>query len=47
MIKNLVFDIGGILLDDGKENLRNFLEISAEDIKKLYKIVIFEKNIYK
>lgn len=44
MIKNLVFDIGGILLDDGKENLRKFLEISAEDTKKLYKIVYGSKD---
>ena len=44
MIKNIVFDIGGVLLDDGKENLKKFLEVSEEDIKKLYKIVYGSKE---
>lgn len=44
MIKNLVFDIGGILLDDGKENLMKFLEVSEEYVKKIYKIVYGSKE---
>lgn len=44
MIKNLVFDIGGILLDDGKENLMKFLEVSEEYVKKIYIIVYGSKE---
>lgn len=44
MIKNLVFDIGGILLDDGKENLKKFLRISEENVKKLYKTIYGSKE---
>lgn len=47
MIKNLIFDIGGILLDDGKENLEKFLELSKDDVKRLYKIVYGSKEFRK
>lgn len=44
MIKNLILDIGGIILDDGKENLRKYLHVSEEETKKLYKIVYGSKG---
>ena len=44
MIKNIVLDIGGIILDDGKENLRKYLQVSKEETEKLYKIVYGSKG---
>jgi hypothetical protein len=44
MIKNMILDIGGIILDDGKENLRKYLQVSEEETKKLYKIVYGSKG---
>ena len=44
MIKNIILDIGGIILDDGKENLRKYLQVSEEETKKLYKIVYGSKG---
>lgn len=44
MIKNIILDIGGIILDDGKENLRKYLQVSKEETEKLYKIVYGSKG---
>ena len=44
MIKNIILDIGGIILDDGKENLRKYLQVSKEETEKLYKIVYGSKE---
>lgn len=44
MIKNMILDIGGIILDDGKENLRKYLQVSEEETKELYKIVYGSKG---
>lgn len=44
MIKNIILDIGGIILDDGKENLRKYLHVSEEKTKELYKIVYGSKG---
>ncbi len=44
MIKNIILDIGGILLDDGKENLREFLQVSEEETNKLSKTVYGSKE---
>ena len=44
MIKNIILDIGGIILDDGKENLRKYLQVSEEETKELYKIVYGSKG---
>lgn len=44
MIKNIILDIGGIILDDGKENLRKYLQVSEEETEKLYKIVYGSKG---
>ena len=44
MIKNIILDIGGIILDDSKENLRKYLQVSKEETEKLYKIVYGSKG---
>ena len=44
MIKNMILDIGGIILYDGKENLRKYLQVSEEETKELYKIVYGSKG---
>lgn len=44
MIRNIILDIGGILLDDSKENLEKYLQVSEEETKKLYKIVYGSKG---
>lgn len=44
MIKNIILDIGGIILDDGKENLRKYLHVSEEKTNELYKIVYGSKG---
>lgn len=33
-MKNLIFDIGGIIINDSKENLANLLNINVDEIKK-------------
>ena len=39
MIKNLIFDIGGIIIDDGKEIMQKYFNISKEETVKLRKII--------
>jgi len=39
MIKNFVFDIGGVILDNSKEVLQNYLNKDETEVKELTKIV--------
>lgn len=39
MIKNFVFDIGGVVLDNSKETLQNYLNKTENETKELTKIV--------
>jgi len=43
MIKNIIFDIGGVVFDDKNNNLTNKFGISKEDAKKITQIA-FGKN---
>ncbi len=44
-MKNLIFDIGGIFIDDGYENLAKVLEVSVEEAHELYRFLF--KNGFK
>ena len=46
MIKNIIFDIGGVIFDDSDKNLEKVLNKSTEEIKKLAKIA-FSGNFKK
>lgn len=38
MIKNVIFDLGGILIDDGDNVLNKFLGLSSDERRKIYNI---------
>lgn len=39
MIKNIIFDIGGVIFDDGSKNLEIVLNKSEDETKKIMKII--------
>ena len=44
MLKNIVFDIGGVILDDSNEVLEKFLNKSENEVKNLSKMVYGNPN---
>lgn len=45
MLKNVVLDIGGVILNFNNENLKKYLNKTEKQIKKLDKILLYEKRI--
>ena len=48
MIKNIIFDIGGVIFDDSDLNLSKLLNKDLEEVKKLQRqrMVVILKNVY-
>ena len=44
MLKNMIVDIGGVILDDSNEVLEKFLNKSEKEIKNLSKMVYGNKT---
>lgn len=39
MIKSLIFDLGGVLIDDGDNVLDKFLDLTPQESREIYKLV--------
>ena len=39
MVKNIIFDIGGVIFDDSNKNLEKVLDKNENEIKQISKIV--------
>lgn len=44
MLKNIIFDIGGIILEWGNKPIQKFLNKSDEEVKKISKIIYGDKR---
>ena len=39
MVKSLIFDLGGVLIDDGDNVLDKFLDLTPQESREIYKLV--------